>query len=195
MKWQDIDGWFDWNDWMRDRIKLMGQTGAYVEVGCFLGRSTAATAEAIIESGKDIKIIAVDAWDARIFKNEPVLVKLVGSTGNFKMKFVRNMEKCGAMKVIEMMPFRSDLAADALARRGFGADIVFLDGDHTLEGILTDIKAWWPLLKPGGIMAGHDVRTYEQVWQAVKEAYPTLPDAEQPSVILDQNIWTMAKKR
>ena len=35
-------------------------------------------------------------------------------------------------------------------------DFIYLDGDHSYAGCLADIKAYWPKLKDGGIMAGHD---------------------------------------
>ena len=35
-------------------------------------------------------------------------------------------------------------------------DLVFLDGDHSLEGVAADIEAWWPKVKPGGWLGGHD---------------------------------------
>ena len=37
-------------------------------------------------------------------------------------------------------------------------DFVYIDGDHSLEGIYTDIKAWLPKVKIGGIIAGHDYK-------------------------------------
>jgi len=33
---------------------------------------------------------------------------------------------------------------------------VYLDGDHSLEGVLRDLRAWWPKVRSGGIIAGHD---------------------------------------
>lgn len=35
-------------------------------------------------------------------------------------------------------------------------DFVFLDADHNYDGVTADLQAWWPLVKPGGIIAGHD---------------------------------------
>ena len=35
-------------------------------------------------------------------------------------------------------------------------DFLYLDARHDYCGCLEDIVAWWPLLKPGGIMSGHD---------------------------------------
>ena len=35
-------------------------------------------------------------------------------------------------------------------------DIVYLDGDHTYKGVITDIDAWLPKIKIGGFLCGHD---------------------------------------
>jgi hypothetical protein len=37
-------------------------------------------------------------------------------------------------------------------------DFVYIDGDHSLEGIYTDLKAWIQKVKVGGILAGHDYK-------------------------------------
>jgi len=47
------------------------------------------------------------------------------------------------------------------ACRHFGLesiDYCYIDGDHSLEGIYTDIKAWLPKVRVGGIIAGHDYK-------------------------------------
>ena len=33
---------------------------------------------------------------------------------------------------------------------------MFIDADHTFEGVTSDIVAWGPKLKPGGLISGHD---------------------------------------
>lgn len=35
-------------------------------------------------------------------------------------------------------------------------DFIFIDGDHTYNGVTTDLMLWWPKIKPGGIISGHD---------------------------------------
>jgi hypothetical protein len=35
-------------------------------------------------------------------------------------------------------------------------DLVYVDGEHTTEAVQQDLEAWWPLVKVGGILAGHD---------------------------------------
>lgn len=40
-------------------------------------------------------------------------------------------------------------------------DFVFVDGDHSYEGCMGDIKAWLPNIKKGGIIALHDYEKEE----------------------------------
>jgi hypothetical protein len=38
-------------------------------------------------------------------------------------------------------------------------DFVFIDANHMYEPVRTDIEAWWPKVKPGGLFSGHDYLT------------------------------------
>lgn len=40
-------------------------------------------------------------------------------------------------------------------------DFIYVDALHDYKGVLLDLEKWWPLLKQGGIMAGHDYVTQE----------------------------------
>ena len=35
-------------------------------------------------------------------------------------------------------------------------DYVYIDGDHTVAGVVADCLLWWPKLKPGGLFFGDD---------------------------------------
>lgn len=52
-------------------------------------------------------------------------------------------------------------------------DMAFIDANHTLEGVRRDIRAYWPKVKSGGWLAGHDWEKHEPriygVVQAVQE--------------------------
>lgn len=49
-------------------------------------------------------------------------------------------------------------AAAAYAAANERADFVFIDGDHSYEGLSGDWRAWSPLVVPGGIVCLHDSR-------------------------------------
>jgi hypothetical protein len=44
-----------------------------------------------------------------------------------------------------------------------GLDLVYVDARHDYCGVAEDIAAWWPKLRPGGILAGHDYLTNTEV--------------------------------
>jgi hypothetical protein len=56
-------------------------------------------------------------------------------------------------------------------------DFVYIDGDHSYEHVLLDMNLWWPKVRNGGVMAGHDFNLkrvspngyYEDVERAVRE--------------------------
>lgn len=47
-------------------------------------------------------------------------------------------------------------------------DFVFIDADHTYEGVRRDIQAWMPKIKESGFICGHDIHI-EGVERAVQE--------------------------
>ncbi|CAD7924622.1 unnamed protein product [Amoebophrya sp. A25] len=42
--------------------------------------------------------------------------------------------------------------------------LIFLDGDHSYEGVKRDVLAWWPRVRSGGVLAGHD---FDMQWFGV----------------------------
>lgn len=48
----------------------------------------------------------------------------------------------------------SAIAGQAVAEGSL--DFAFLDADHTFPAVQLDIETWWPKIKQGGLLAGHD---------------------------------------
>ena len=49
------------------------------------------------------------------------------------------------------------------------SDFMFIDADHKLSGVTRDVKAYWPLLRNGGIMVLHDSVTWNGVRTVVNQ--------------------------
>merc|ERR1711862_250066 len=49
----------------------------------------------------------------------------------------------------------SNAVTDDMVPHG-SLDVVFLDGDHSRDGLQLDFELWVPRVRPGGIVAGHD---------------------------------------
>ena len=62
---------------------------------------------------------------------------------------------------------KSDSVQNSSKYRDESLDFVFIDGDHSYDGVTRDINAYWKKLRIGGVMAGHD---YDCGWYDVKNA-------------------------
>ena len=116
-----------------------------VEVGAWKGFTT----HALLSTGA--KVIAVDHFKGnaseKIFFDdmkkgkEDVFDEFIKNVGHFINLSVLKMDSLEAAKLI----------------KDESVDLVFLDGDHAYNSIMSDIVAWMPKVKPGGILCGHDI--------------------------------------
>lgn len=65
---------------------------------------------------------------------------------------------CTHQKFITPLPLPSATAAKVLMHHGIKFDLIYLDGDHTEEGVRADIEAYSPLLRKGGYLIGDDLK-------------------------------------
>jgi len=67
-------------------------------------------------------------------------------------------------------------------------DLLFIDGDHSYEGVKQDFLLYRELVRPGGLIMFHDVAHHapekkcyvDQLWNEVKVQYPSLEIIEDP---------------
>jgi predicted O-methyltransferase YrrM len=65
----------------------------------------------------------------------------------------------GHQEVSGIVGDSTSAAVNERVRRQFpnGVDVLFIDGDHRYEGVRADCEIYSPLVRPGGIMAFHDI--------------------------------------
>ncbi len=86
---------------------------------------------------------------------------------DFNFESMRRLMANHNKKTIIMQGFSVDMAAKI---KDESLDFVYLDADHSYEGVMSDLMAWFPKLRPGGLVAGHDyLNVAYGVNQAVEE--------------------------
>jgi predicted O-methyltransferase YrrM len=160
MSYQDIPGWMSFEEIYRQAVREAPQTGArFVELGSAFGRSAAFMCEEIVKSGKRIEFHCVDAWETK------------GAYQTFWNNLREHKRATDFLLVFHKM-FTAASAVEFAAQE-LDFDFVFIDADHSYEGVKADIEGFLPLVMPGGIIAGDDysVPDYPGVVRAVDEAF------------------------
>ncbi len=152
--WREINGWFDFENVYRDLVKRIPDGGKFAEVGCWLGRSLGAFADFAKEAGKRIELHAVDTFEGEP-ANETHASILAAHGGNVEKMFRANIAAIGLNGELTVHAMPSEIAAGDFADGSL--DAVFIDADHHEDAVKADIEAWWPKVKRGGILAGHDI--------------------------------------
>jgi cephalosporin hydroxylase len=75
-----------------------------------------------------------------------------------------------------------------------GVDVLFIDGDHSYEGVAGDYRMYSPLVVPGGIVAFHDILAHSKAPDCqVDRLWASLPDAKReilaPRELLAGGTW------
>jgi hypothetical protein len=100
--------------------------------------------------------------------------------------FMRNLAAYGVADHVIPMQMTSVEAAATFADGS--VDRVMVDGDHSAEAVQADLDAWWPKLKPGGEMVGHD-----DDWESVHDTVRTWAQARNLAVYpLSRRCWRIA---
>jgi hypothetical protein len=159
-----IQGWFDFHGVYDEAVNVAADGAKFVEVGCWLGRSSSYLATAIVNSGKKIDLFCVDTWLGSPSEQYHLdYVKECG--GSLRGAFEKNME--GLPHCAVELP--SVEAAKQFA--DLSLDFVFVDASHDFQDVAADCAAWLPKLKYGGILAGDDVK-WAGVMPAVQSMVP-----------------------
>lgn len=154
--YQNIHGWFTFPSLYKSVVDYFPTNSHFIEVGAWLGCSAAYMAVEIANSGKKIKFDCIDNWQgAGLESLKPVINNTVYQT------FLKNIEP--VKDYINPITGNSIEVCNMYANGSL--DFVFIDAAHDYESVLQDINAWFPKVRNGGMISGHD---YE--WESVRKA-------------------------
>lgn len=183
---EGIQGWFDFDDVYSHFVSAAKDGDVIVEVGAWLGRSTAYLAVELFNSGKQAQLHVVDTWRGSL--TEAWLVDFVNQNGGdiFPL-FCANMPPEVFSKLIV---HRKDTLLAAQDFEDSSIDFLFLDSAHTTEHVYAEIHAWLPKIKRGGTIAGHDYTTWGPVRLGVDQA---LTEIGLPITAIMRTSWLLIK--
>jgi hypothetical protein len=129
-------------------VEILEQLGKNL-VGCEIGVCYGWNMHFMLEKLSIQKIYGIDPYEPYIdgpagFVNEETLAEM-------KRQFKENTIKFNSVVFIEK---KSDEAHVEIEDNSL--DFVFIDGDHSYQQVLKDLRNYYPKVKPGGIFSGHD---------------------------------------
>ena len=151
---EKVDGYFDYSGFYSSLAFDALDGSEVVEVGSWQGKSTIYLANQFKAFGKRAHIHCVDTFDGGTDEVIQKRVKEMGGPDVAQERIQENLRRAqvGWMVTTHRKPSveaASDFQDDSMAA-------VFIDADHSYEAVKADLAAWYPKVKPGGIIAGHD---------------------------------------
>jgi hypothetical protein len=124
-----------------------------IEIGSWKGSSSYAIAS-IVKLYENSILYCVDHWEGNLNTHAREEAK----EDKIWDIFINNINILDISKVIRPIRMSSH---DAISNfKDESIDFIFIDGDHTYDFFRKDIELYWPKLKIGGIMCGHDCSVY-----------------------------------
>lgn len=130
-------------------------TGVGVEVGVEKGWFS----RTICMANPGIKLYGVDPWKKQKYDRKRY-TKEIGE--EFREKAIRRMAGFDWTPVQKLsVEAAKDFEDESL-------DFVYIDAAHDYENVSNDLKAWYPKVKIGGIMSGHDYSKYRDHFDVIR---------------------------
>jgi hypothetical protein len=138
------------------------------------GGSTVFMADVAKRLGLPTLVIAVDTWlgssEHWLHSNLFSEMSFLNGYPALYNQFLSNAIRVGVANYVLPIPIASLGAAEVLTSLGVTASIIHVDGAHDYDSVMADLRAWWPLLAPGGILIGDDYLP-DGYWESVRRAF------------------------
>lgn len=140
---------------VRNLIRLLHEElGSLPIAGCEVGVWRGELSEALLREFPLLRLHMVDTWERA--DPDTMCEKLGGIEDHRAAKeqcLGRTRFALGRRVVLQLT---STEAARSMIVDDGCLDFCFVDADHACESVKADVRAWWPKVRPGGLLCGHD---------------------------------------
>lgn len=126
--------------------------GDVVEVGCWQGYSTSFLATAARDSHNGM-LHAIDHFRGNAGKEQFYVVDRT-DLSDLREGFESNLRRLGVWDSVHLLDMPNEEAVRHL--EGVGVRMLFIDADHSKAGVEKDIRLFFPLVSPGGLVVFDD---------------------------------------
>jgi len=144
-------------EWLHRIPRVVGD-GWYVDLGTFRGRSACLMADTIRSENLAAQIFTVDTFDdrgiSRRFRSDGSIETSSGDGKDHSIGVIQTFKDKGLDGYIDVIKSTTVEAVGFF--EGDGVDFLFIDADHSYEGVSDDFWAWQGKVVEGGFIAFHD---------------------------------------
>lgn len=185
----------------------------FVEVGCKEGRTTGH----ILKTVPDARVIAIDPWVTQEASGDPTRETYKDwDFSKIEAEFWENVgedkDRCTMLRLTSEEAAARFTTGSGRSAGGFdlvvgereapgggslpavveleSLDLVFIDALHDHDSVKHDIELWWPLVRVGGVLAGHD---FNHKWPGVERAVSEFFSLMDVGVATD-SVWFVVKR-
>jgi predicted O-methyltransferase YrrM len=175
-----FEGHIDFQGWASDHPYLARaidevRPRVVAEIGVWKGGSTITMAEHMRSIGHNGVVVSIDtwlgSWDHWLQPQWFPHLRFESGYPSIFKTFMANIVEKQLQPYVVPLPLDSLNAAVVFKARGLEPGVVHIDAAHDFASVLRDLQAWWPLLKPGGILIGDDYHHSGNTWPEVRAAF------------------------
>lgn len=164
-----------------------------VEVGAWKGLGTITMASALASESPSGAVLSVDTWLGSYEHMKDFTGLLTRNKEGASTLFdewrtnVLDHECSGNVVGLQL---DSTSAAHLCKEQEITPDLVYLDGSNVVHQVYADLRAWWEVLAPGGMLAGDDLD-----WPSVQTALQVFCSEVGTMFAQNGTYWFISKQR
>ena len=193
---EDLQGWHSRHPMIKQVIEET-LPELVIEVGSWKGGSAIYMGELMQRHHLQGAIVCVDTWLGALEfwddHNDPERYQALKHRFGYPTvyyQFLANVIHHDLQDVIVPFPQASCIAARWFATHRVKADLIYVDASHDEPDVAADLRAYWPLVKEGGIMFGDD---YDEFWPGLVRAVQVFANEEGVEIEEQEGFWKIRK--